>query len=115
MSSGKPSINVEHIDIHKKLLLTSVGHNTNINKKVKKEDGNPNLDVRGFVEACFSEIPELPPPIDNCGFIRKKFENKYNLGFIGLNPRQIRLPRNCTKEEVEKLFASLSTKMGIAT
>ncbi len=51
MSSGKPFTNVEHIDIHKKLLLTSVGHNNDISKKVKKEDVNPNLNVQGFAKA----------------------------------------------------------------
>jgi hypothetical protein len=51
MSSGKPFTNVEHIDIHKKLLLTSVGHNNDISKKVKKEDVNPNLNAQGFAKA----------------------------------------------------------------
>jgi hypothetical protein len=43
VSSGQPSINVKHVNIHKKLLLTSVGHNSDINKKVRKEDVNPDL------------------------------------------------------------------------
>jgi hypothetical protein len=54
----------------------------------------------------------LLPPIDNCGFTRKKFEDKYDLGFIGLNPRHIRLPRDCTKEEIEKLFGPIVSKNG---
>jgi hypothetical protein len=45
MSSGKPSTNIEHTHIHKKLLLTSVGYNIDINNKVKKEEGNPNLNI----------------------------------------------------------------------
>jgi len=74
MSNGKPSTNVEHTNIHKKLLLTSVGHNSDIHKKVKKEDVNPNFSVRGCVETCFGEIPKLLPPVDNCGFIRKSLK-----------------------------------------
>ncbi len=87
MFSGKPSISVEHIDVPRKLLLTSVGHNNDINKKMEKEEVNPSLSARGFVDACFGEILELLPLVDNHGFIRKKFVNKYNLGFIRLNSR----------------------------
>ncbi len=112
VSSGKPFRNAEHTNMHKKLLLTSVGHNSDINKKVKKEDVNSNLSVRGFAKACFGEIPELLPIIDNCDFTKKKFEDKFDLGFIGLNPRQIKLLRYCTKEEVEKLFGSIVNKNG---
>jgi hypothetical protein len=61
MSISKPSTNVEHTDIHKKLVLTSVGHNSDINKKVKKEDVHPNLSAQGFAETCFGEIPKLLP------------------------------------------------------
>jgi hypothetical protein len=112
VSSGKPSTNVEHTDIHKKLLLTSVGHNNDINKKVKKVDVNPILNARGLAEACFDEIRELLPPVHISGFIRIFFEDKYNLGFIGLNLRLIRLPKDYTKEEVEKLFGSIVNKNG---
>ncbi len=112
MFSGKPSTNVEHINIHKKILLTSVGHNNDIDKKVKKEDVNPNLNAQGFAKTCFGEIPKLLPLVHNCGFTRKKFEDKYDLGFIGLNLRHIKLPRDCTKEEVEKLFGPIVNKNG---
>ncbi len=50
--------------------------------------------------------------VDNCGFSIKKFKDKYNLGFIGLNPRYIRLLRYCTKDEVEKLFGPIVNKNG---
>ncbi len=101
-----------HTDIDKKIFLTSVGHNNDIDKKVKKEDVNLNLNAQGFAEACFGQIPKLLPPVHNCGCTRKNFEDKYDLGFIGLNLRHIRMPRDCTKEEVEKLFGPVVNKNG---
>jgi hypothetical protein len=112
MSNGKPSTNVKHTNVHKKLLLTSVGHNIDINKKVKKEVVNLSFNAQCFAKTCFGEVLELFPFVNNYGFIIKEFVDKYDLGFIGLNPRQIKLPRYCTKEEVEKLFGPIINKNG---
>jgi len=40
----------------------------------------------------------------NCSFTKKKFAQKYDLCFLGLNSKPVRVPRDCTKEEVTKLF-----------
>lgn len=37
-------------------------------------------------------------------FTKKKFTQKYDLCFLGLNLKQVRVPRDCTKKEVTKHF-----------
>jgi hypothetical protein len=78
-------------------------------KKVKKEGGSFGLSLsgNGFVASLYDEIPPLFSCNGNSPFIRKEFVKKYDLCSIGLNPKQIKIPKDCTKEEIEKCLALL--------
>jgi len=42
----------------------------------------------------------------------KKVAKKYDLCSIGLSPKQIKIPKDCTKEEIEKCFGLIVNKNG---
>lgn len=48
----------------------------------------------------------------NRSFTKKQFTQKYNLCFLGLNPKQVRVPRYYTKEKFTKLFSRVVNKNG---
>ncbi len=82
--------------------------------KVKKEGGSFGLSLsgNGFVASLYDEIFPLFSYNGNSSFIRKEFVEKYDLCSIGLSPKQIRIPKDCTKEEIEKCFGPIVNKNG---
>jgi len=87
------------------------GPNDYIKKFVKKEGGNSlNLSARGFITPLYVEVPELFNNDGSCSFTRKTFVNKYDLCYLGMSPKHIRLRKDCTKEEIEKCFGVVVNK-----
>jgi hypothetical protein len=81
-------------------------------KGIKKEGGSysPSLSTRGFVESLYVEVPDLFSSNGICSFARKDFVEKYDLCYKGMNPKYIKIPKYCTKEEIEKLFGLVVNK-----
>jgi len=86
MSSGVPTIN---------------GPN-DWSKRIKKEVGSyaPSFSIWGFVMPVYVKVPNLFSSNGICSFIRKYFVEKYDLCYKGMSPKQIRIPKDCTKEEI---------------
>jgi len=87
------------------------GPNDYIKKIVKKEGGSSlNLSARGFITPLYVEVHELFNNDGLCNFTKKKIANKYDLCYLGMNLKHIRLPKDCTKEEIEKCFGLVVNK-----
>jgi hypothetical protein len=87
------------------------GPNDYIKKIVKKEGGSSlNLSARGFITPLYVEVHELFNNDGLCNFTKKKIANKYDLFYLGMNLKHIRLPKDCTKEEIEKCFGLVVNK-----
>ncbi len=87
------------------------GHN-DYSKKVKKEGGSFGISLsgKGFVAPLYVEVFPLLNRNESSSFTRKKIAKKYDLCSIGLSPKQIRIPKDCTKEEIEKCFGPIVNK-----
>lgn len=48
----------------------------------------------------------------NHSFTKKEFAQKYLICHLSLNPKQIRVPRDYTEEEIIKLFDPITNKNG---
>ena len=68
--------------------------------------------VTGYANPLYGEVPELFEDDGSRAFTRSDFAAKYKLIWTGLNPKQVRVPRDCTHEEVMKLFGPRDTKNG---
>jgi hypothetical protein len=69
------------------------------NRKINKEGGSSSfsLNARVFMAPLYVEVLELLINDGNCSFMRKEFVNKYDLCYVGMNPKHIRLTKDCTK------------------
>jgi len=83
-------------------------------KKILNKEGRSSLsfNVRGFTTPLYTKVPELFNSDGSHSFTRKDYENKYDLCFLGMSPKQIRLLKDCTKEEIEKCFGPIVNKNG---
>ncbi len=62
------------------------GPNDYIKKIVKKEGGSSlNINARGFITPLYVEVPELFNSDGPCNFTKKKFADKYDLCYLGMN------------------------------
>ncbi len=71
-----------------------------------------NLSSKGFMTIVYGEVLELLPNDNNCCISRKEFVEKYDLCHVVLSPKQIKMFRYCTKEEVLSLFGPVVNKNG---
>jgi hypothetical protein len=77
-----------------------------------KEEGSPAVwSRRGYAEAVFSTAPELFPKALR-GYSRGDFAEKYGLCHTGMNPKQVRCPRDCSEHDVLALFGPYVGKNG---
>jgi hypothetical protein len=89
------------------------GPNDYIKKIVKKKGKSSlSLSAKGFTTPLHMEVLELFSSNGLCNFTRKDFVDKYDLCYLGMSPKQIKLPRDCTKEEIEKCFGPIVNKNG---
>ncbi len=68
------------------------------------------LSAKGFTTPLYVEVHELFTSDGPRSFTRKDFADKYDLCYLGMSPQQIRLPRDCTKEEIKKCFGLVVNK-----
>jgi hypothetical protein len=89
------------------------GHN-DYSKKVKKEGGSFGISLSGkdFVAPLYVEVFPLFNRNGSSSFTRIFFAKKYDLCSIGLSPKQIRIPKDCIKEEIENCFSPIVNKNG---
>jgi hypothetical protein len=66
--------------------------------------------VRGFTTQLCAKVPELFNSNGLHSFTKKYFAKKYDSCYLGMNPKQIKLPRDCSKEEFEKCFGLVVNK-----
>jgi hypothetical protein len=81
-----------------------------------KEEGSPAVwSRRGYADAVFSTAPDLfPRPLKkrySCG----DFAEKYGLCHTGMNPKQVRCPRDFSEQDVLALFGPYVEKNGHKT
>jgi hypothetical protein len=78
-----------------------------------KEEGFPMVwSRRGYVEAVFNIAPDLFPRVLKRGYSRGEFAEKYGLCHTGMNPKQVRCPRDCSEHDVLALFGPYVGKNG---
>ncbi len=95
------------------IMLSTSGPNDG-NKKVKK-GGSFSFNARGFTTLLYVKAPPLSSvnPRGGCSFIRKTFANKYDLCYVGLSPKQVKVPRDCIREDIDKkCFDLVVNKIG---
>jgi len=92
------------------IMPSTSGHN-DWNKKVNKESGSSGLNFngKGFATPLYVEVPPLFCCNGSSSFTRKEFAKKYDLCSINLNPKHIRILKDCTKE-IEKCFGPIVNK-----
>jgi hypothetical protein len=66
--------------------------------------------ARDFIAPLYAEVLELFNSNGPCSFTRKDFVDTYDLCYLGMSPKQIRLLRDCSKEEIEKCFGLVVNK-----
>jgi hypothetical protein len=57
----------------------------------------------------YAEVPNLFSSNGICSFT-KDFAKKYDLCYKGMSPKHIKIPKDCTKEKIEKLFGHVVNK-----
>lgn len=85
------------------------------NEKVKKEGKSFSFRAKGFTTLLYIEVLPLFSVnlVEGCSFTRKYFVNKYDLCYMGMNPKQVKIPRDYIKEEIEKYHVNNSMKHGV--
>ncbi len=69
-----------------------------------------NLSSKGFITLVYEEVLELLPNDNNRCISHKEFVEKYDLCHVGFSPKQIKMLRYCTKEELLSLFGPIVNK-----
>jgi hypothetical protein len=65
-----------------------------LKKKVKKKTRPTNNGTKaGFVNPLYGEVLEMLEGDGSCSFTIKEFAQKYKLCHLGLNPKQVKVPR----------------------
>lgn len=84
------------------------------NEKVKKEGKSSSLSAKGFTALLYIDVPPLfnVNLVEGCSFTINFFVNNYDLCYMSMNPKQVRIPRDYIKEEIEKCHFNHSMKHG---
>lgn len=96
------------------VIMPSTSGRNDGNKKVKK-GGSSSFSARGFTTLLYVEVLPLfsVDPRGGCSFTRKVFANKYDLCYVGLSPKQVKIPRDCTRKDIDhKCFDLVVNKIG---
>jgi hypothetical protein len=82
-----------------------------VKRKVRQEGGAhsdgskvSNGSNARFTSPLYREILEFMVNDGGHSLTRKKFAQKYGMCYYGLNLKQVRVLRDCTKEDVVKVF-----------
>ncbi len=83
-------------------------------KRIKKDGGSYalSLSTRGFAMPLYAKVLDLFSNNDICSFTRKDFAKKYDLSYKGISPKHIKIPKDCTKEEIEIFYGLIVNKKG---
>lgn len=90
--------------------MSDSGGNTVV--RVKEEGFVPVWSRRGYAEGVFCSAPEMLPKPVKRGHSRSEFAEKYGLEHSGMNPKQVRCPRDCEEKDVLALFGPYVGKNG---
>jgi predicted flavoprotein YhiN len=66
----------------------------------------------GFVSSLYEEVPEMLEGDGSHNFTKKEFTQKYKMCHLSLNPKQTKVLKDYTKEEIIKLFGPITIKNG---
>jgi hypothetical protein len=81
-----------------------------LKKCIKKGKSSLSFNARGFTTPMNMEVLKLLSSNGLCSFSRKDFVEKYDLCYLGISAKKIRLPRDCLKEEIKKCFGHVVNK-----
>ena len=101
--------NRRHEDKHGKTMLDSGG---NIVVRMKEEGFVVVWSRRRYAEGIFSSVSEMLPKPVKKGHNRNEFAQKYGLVHSGMNPKQVKCPKDCEEKDVLALFVPYVGKNG---
>jgi hypothetical protein len=58
----------------------------------------------------YVEVLELLPNDGSRSFTKKEFAQKYDLCYVSMSPKYVKVPRDCCNEKVAKLFGLIVNK-----
>lgn len=89
-------------------------HSTTVLASAKLESGvaTRHIPRSGYAYPIYGEAPELFEEHASRSYTKEEFAEKYILDCGGMNPKHIRVPRDCTNDEVVALFGPTVGKNG---